>query len=42
MGSVGHVRRRAGPEDDGEREEATQNETVAVRPGKRVTIDGEP
>ena len=29
-------------ENDGERDEATQDQTVAVRPGEGVTVDGEP
>ena len=32
----------ARPENDGERDEATQHEAVAVGPGKGATVDGEP
>src|SRR5215467_5867033 len=32
----------AGTEDDGERDEPAKDETVAMRPGERVTVGGEP
>src|SRR6185437_13313698 len=32
----------AGPEDDGERGEAAQHQAIAVCPGERVAVHGEP
>jgi hypothetical protein len=31
----------SGPEDDGERDQAAQDQAVAVRPGEGVTVYGE-
>src|SRR3984885_11257928 len=36
------TRRWSGPENDQERQEAAQDQTVAMRPGESVTVGGEP